>query len=119
MNMNFKQQTVSVQTVTVDLYIIRSLGLALRQYFPDVTKRADIVALLDEWAARYVTSSLHLIKEHEALQGSSIRKTQAVASFFCLLATDCNSDITGTPPPGSLRSSIMSRRVRMRPALPR
>ena len=48
----FKQPIASVQTVTVDLYIIRSLGLALRQYFPDVTKRADIVALLDEWAAR-------------------------------------------------------------------
>jgi hypothetical protein len=39
--------------VTVDLYIIRSMGLILRQYFPDITKRADIVALLDEWAARW------------------------------------------------------------------
>ena len=41
-----------LETVTVDLYIIRYLGVQLRQFFPDVTKRADIVALLDEWAAR-------------------------------------------------------------------
>lgn len=41
-----------LETVTVDLYIIRSLGLILRN-FPDITARADIVALLDEWAARF------------------------------------------------------------------
>lgn len=41
-----------LETVTVDLYIIRSLGLILRN-FPDITDRADIVALLDEWAARF------------------------------------------------------------------
>jgi aarF domain-containing kinase len=41
-----------LETVTVDLYIIRSLGLMLRN-FPDITARADIVALLDEWAARF------------------------------------------------------------------
>ena len=41
-----------LETVTVDLYIIRTLGLGIRQFFPDVTKRADIVALLDEWATR-------------------------------------------------------------------
>lgn len=41
-----------LETVTVDLYIIRSLGLILRN-FPEITARADIVALLDEWAARF------------------------------------------------------------------
>ena len=41
-----------LETVTVDLYIIRQIGLALRN-FPDITARADIVALLDEWAARF------------------------------------------------------------------
>ena len=46
------QRPYVLETVTVDLYIIRYLGVQLRQFFPDVTKRADIVALLDEWAAR-------------------------------------------------------------------
>ena len=41
-----------LETVTVDLYIIRQLGLFLRN-FPDITARADVVALLDEWAARF------------------------------------------------------------------
>lgn len=41
-----------LETVTVDLFIIRRLGIFLRQ-FPSITQRADIVALLDEWAARF------------------------------------------------------------------
>jgi hypothetical protein len=36
--------------VTVDLYILRKVGLALRQ-FPSIT--TDVTALLDEWAARF------------------------------------------------------------------
>jgi aarF domain-containing kinase len=41
-----------LETVTVDLFIIRSLGVFLRK-FPEITARADVVALLDEWAARF------------------------------------------------------------------
>ncbi|KAL4452695.1 hypothetical protein ABPG75_008357 [Micractinium tetrahymenae] len=41
-----------LETVTVDLFIIRRLGLFLRK-FPDITQRADVVALLDEWASRF------------------------------------------------------------------
>ena len=41
-----------LETVTVDLHIIRSLGLFMRR-FPEITARADVVALLDEWAARF------------------------------------------------------------------
>eukprot|EP00798_Chlamydomonas_sp_ICE-L_P012411 gene12411-15603_t len=41
-------------TVTIDLYIIRQVGLFINKTFPKVAKRADIVALLDEWAARWV-----------------------------------------------------------------
>jgi len=41
-----------LETVTVDLYIIRALGVFLRR-FPEITARADVVALLDEWAARF------------------------------------------------------------------
>jgi aarF domain-containing kinase len=41
-----------LETVTVDLYIIRRLGVALRR-FPQITARADVVGLLDEWAARF------------------------------------------------------------------
>ena len=48
--------------MTVDLYIIRQIGLALRTYFPGVSKRADIVALLDEWAARFF-EELDYVKE--------------------------------------------------------
>lgn len=41
-----------LETVTVDLFIIRRLGVFLRR-FPRITERADIVGLLDEWAARF------------------------------------------------------------------
>jgi aarF domain-containing kinase len=41
-----------LETVTVDLYIIRELGMILRN-FPEISARADVVALLDEWAARF------------------------------------------------------------------
>lgn len=41
-----------LETVTVDLFIIRSMGLVMRR-FPTLTQRVDVVALLDEWAARF------------------------------------------------------------------
>jgi aarF domain-containing kinase len=41
-----------LETVTVDLYIIRMIGIFLRR-FPKIVERADIVGLLDEWAARF------------------------------------------------------------------
>lgn len=41
-----------LETVTVDLFIIRNLGVQLRR-FPEITARADVVGLLDEWAARF------------------------------------------------------------------
>ncbi|KAG2432690.1 hypothetical protein HYH02_006675 [Chlamydomonas schloesseri] len=44
------QRPYVLETVTIDLYIIRRLGLFLRR-FPQVT--TDVVALLDEWAARF------------------------------------------------------------------
>eukprot|EP00878_Enallax_costatus_P046286 GHUV01056082.1.p1 GENE.GHUV01056082.1~~GHUV01056082.1.p1 ORF type:complete len:104 (-),score=22.77 GHUV01056082.1:339-650(-) len=47
------------ETVTVDLYIIRKIGHFLRQ-FPQVT--TDVVALLDEWAARFF-DELDYVKE--------------------------------------------------------
>lgn len=39
-----------------ELMCYRSIGLAVRKYAPALTKRADIVALLDEWASRCVRS---------------------------------------------------------------
>ncbi|GAX72999.1 hypothetical protein CEUSTIGMA_g451.t1 [Chlamydomonas eustigma] len=56
------QRPYVLETVTVDLYIIRSLGVLMRQFLPDVTKRADIVALLDEWATRFF-EELDYVKE--------------------------------------------------------
>eukprot|EP00882_Tetradesmus_deserticola_P033163 GHRQ01037854.1.p1 GENE.GHRQ01037854.1~~GHRQ01037854.1.p1 ORF type:complete len:533 (+),score=230.62 GHRQ01037854.1:515-2113(+) len=48
-----------LETVTVDLYIIRKIGLFLRK-FPQLT--TDVVALLDEWAARFF-DELDYVKE--------------------------------------------------------
>eukprot|EP00242_Pyramimonas_sp_CCMP2087_P001597 CAMPEP_0198231242 /NCGR_PEP_ID=MMETSP1445-20131203/115098_1 /TAXON_ID=36898 /ORGANISM="Pyramimonas sp., Strain CCMP2087" /LENGTH=528 /DNA_ID=CAMNT_0043911845 /DNA_START=305 /DNA_END=1888 /DNA_ORIENTATION=- len=44
------QRPFVLETVTVDLFVIRKLGFALRDV-PQVT--TDVVALLDEWAARF------------------------------------------------------------------
>lgn len=56
------QRPYVLETVTVDLYIIRTIGLLARKFLPNVTKRADIVALLDEWAARFF-EELDYVKE--------------------------------------------------------
>lgn len=44
------QRPYVLETVTIDLYIIRALGTWLKR-FPALT--TDVVALLDEWAARF------------------------------------------------------------------
>eukprot|EP00877_Chromochloris_zofingiensis_P007733 jgi/Chrzof1/3212/Cz12g16050.t1_COQ8 len=48
-----------LETVTIDLYIIRKLGVYMRR-FPQIT--TDVVALLDEWAARFF-EELDYVKE--------------------------------------------------------
>ncbi|KAJ8763936.1 hypothetical protein K2173_003718 [Erythroxylum novogranatense] len=44
------QRPFVLETVTIDLYIIRNLGLALRK-FPQIS--VDVVGLVDEWASRF------------------------------------------------------------------
>ncbi|KAI9114956.1 hypothetical protein K1719_013969 [Acacia pycnantha] len=44
------QRPFVLETVTIDLYVIRNLGLVLRR-FPQVS--LDVVGLVDEWAARF------------------------------------------------------------------
>ncbi|XP_057992460.1 uncharacterized protein LOC110646145 isoform X2 [Hevea brasiliensis] len=44
------QRPFVLETVTIDLYIIRNLGLVLRK-FPQIS--IDVVGLVDEWAARF------------------------------------------------------------------
>uniref|UniRef100_A0A5B7BC63 Protein kinase domain-containing protein n=1 Tax=Davidia involucrata TaxID=16924 RepID=A0A5B7BC63_DAVIN len=44
------QRPFVLETVTIDLYVIRNLGLVLRR-FPQIS--IDIVGLVDEWAARF------------------------------------------------------------------
>lgn len=44
------QRPFVLETVTIDLYIIRKLGLFLRR-FPQVS--VDVVGLVDEWASRF------------------------------------------------------------------
>ncbi|KAG1670981.1 hypothetical protein FOA52_014370 [Chlamydomonas sp. UWO 241] len=68
------QRPYVLETVTVDLYIIRSMGLFLREHFPSVTERADIVALLDEWAARFF-DELDYVKEGQS--------AERFADLFC------------------------------------
>ncbi|KAK9991560.1 hypothetical protein SO802_026545 [Lithocarpus litseifolius] len=44
------QRPFVLETVTVDLYVIRNLGLVLRK-FPQIS--VDVVGLVDEWASRF------------------------------------------------------------------
>ncbi|CAI9263788.1 unnamed protein product [Lactuca saligna] len=55
------QRPYVLETVTVDLFIIRNLGLALRR-FPQIS--LDVVGLVDEWAARFF-EELDYINEGE------------------------------------------------------
>ncbi|CAA7390619.1 unnamed protein product [Spirodela intermedia] len=55
------QRPFVLETVTVDLFIIRKLGLFLRK-FPQVS--IDVVGLVDEWAARFF-EELDYINEGE------------------------------------------------------
>ncbi|XP_061991367.1 uncharacterized protein LOC133709591 [Rosa rugosa] len=55
------QRPFVLETVTVDLFIIRNLGLVLRR-FPQIS--VDVVGLVDEWAARFF-EELDYINEGE------------------------------------------------------
>jgi aarF domain-containing kinase len=47
------QRPYVLETVTVDLFVLRAVGLRLREWFPKLVARADLVALLDEWASKF------------------------------------------------------------------
>lgn len=53
------QRPFVVETVTIDLFIIRKIGLCLKK-FPQI--KTDFVALLDEWAERFF-EELDYVKE--------------------------------------------------------
>jgi hypothetical protein len=55
------QRPAVLETVSIDLYIIRRLGVALRGV-PQIN--TDVVALLDEWAERFF-EELDYVKEGE------------------------------------------------------
>ncbi|KAF3789536.1 Uncharacterized protein EJ110_NYTH17988 [Nymphaea thermarum] len=55
------QRPFVLETVTIDLFIIRKFGLVLRR-FPQVS--IDVVGLVDEWAARFF-EELDYVKEGE------------------------------------------------------
>lgn len=44
------QRPFVLETVTIDLFIIRNLGMALRR-FPQIS--LDVVGLVDEWASHF------------------------------------------------------------------
>ena len=58
------QRPFVLETVTIDLFIVRSVGKVVGSWFPDLKRRVDIVALLDEWAARFF-EELDYVKELE------------------------------------------------------
>ena len=43
------QRPFVLETVSLDLFLVRQIGLFLRK-FPEISKRIDLVALLDEFA---------------------------------------------------------------------
>ena len=47
------QRPFMLETVSLDLYLSRLAGLALRRVDPDGARRVDVVALLDEFAANF------------------------------------------------------------------
>lgn len=53
------QRPAVLETVTIDLFILRSIGMSLKA-FPDV--QTDVVGLLDEWAERFF-EELDYVKE--------------------------------------------------------
>ncbi|KAK9137926.1 hypothetical protein Sjap_008520 [Stephania japonica] len=53
------QRPYVIETVTIDLFIIRNLGLVLRK-FPQIS--VDVVGLVDEWASRFF-EELDYVKE--------------------------------------------------------
>lgn len=65
------QRPYVLETVTIDLYLIRKLGLFLKN-FPNIS--IDVVGLLDEWAERffeeldYVKEGQHAIKFAEEMK---------------------------------------------------
>jgi aarF domain-containing kinase len=61
------QRPFVLETVTVDLFIVRNLGNFFGNLFPEFKKRVDIVALLDEWASRFF-EELDYVKELEHTQ---------------------------------------------------
>jgi len=61
------QRPYVLETVTIDLFVVRTLGKTIGGWFPDLKKRVDIVALLDEWAARFF-EELDYMKEREHTQ---------------------------------------------------
>lgn len=46
------QRPFVLETVSLDLHLARQLGLFIRN-FPDISKRLDIVAILDEFAGNF------------------------------------------------------------------
>jgi len=67
------QRPYVLETVTVDLYIIRSIGMFMRR-FPAITARADLVALLDEWAARFFEELDYVREGNNATKFAEIMK---------------------------------------------
>ncbi|WIA14252.1 hypothetical protein OEZ85_002788 [Tetradesmus obliquus] len=76
-----------LETVTVDLYIIRKIGLFLRQ-FPQLT--TDVVALLDEWAARFF-DELDYVKEG---QNATLFAAQMAADLPQVVVPSTYSELT-------------------------
>ena len=52
------QRPFVLETVSLDLFLVRLLGQFIRQFFPQLNARFDLVALLDEFANNFYNDEL-------------------------------------------------------------
>ncbi|KAJ1449624.1 ABC1 family-domain-containing protein [Pelagophyceae sp. CCMP2097] len=67
------QRPFVLETVSLDLYLVRQLGLAARA-FPALSSRLDIVELLDEFAGRFYAELDYVV---ECANGERVRRDMA------------------------------------------
>ena len=98
-----RQRPAVLETVSIDLYVLRKVGVFLKQ-FPAIT--TDVVGLLDEWAGRFFEELDY------NLEGSSKQSLPRASPRTChrwsfLGRTQSIRDVKLSPPSGwRVRSSL-------------
>jgi aarF domain-containing kinase len=84
------QRPFVLETVTIDLFIIRNLGLVLRR-FPQVS--IDVVGLVDEWAARFFEELDYVNEGENGTYFAEMMKEdlpQVIALYLPCRSVSCN-----------------------------